>query len=495
MMVPTAMLIHNTIITMLITGSHVPPARLHTIKSALHPDYAERLLCQDKDCLLKQSGCMGNRFVVVQSQVAEDGVSGIAGEVVRYIAPHHKNDRRGSNLVISYDLPPGPLTQLFLIHIREGHGVLSRFHRHAQPHLFMSSSGLAFTDTLFAVWWATFYSSHKGPEPYFPPSKGRTLFVEHFIASTGHQPQESWEGAAMAMGNSVKQWREFYAPRMKHRLAQEAVHKHREWREGMMAGPSAHAAAQPSFAYSSSLATDSVPCCASAQPTPPPPPTHDAEPPQQVKREPGVGVKVEPTMHAGLPSDKKRVKVEPHESAEHAPPVVAPSSPISMSGLPLNKVEPAAASADAHHPPPKKVKVESQAALELGLSSSAMHVAPQHQLEALHEGEHECGTTTTTTNSSSGWDLGEEPLGGVQEQEQVEEEEGWDLEQQLQEQHPAADDGAACMPHFEADCETSSCMDEDDDDVVITHCVQPRCRNACDAIDLTMSSSDGDDEF
>lgn len=33
----TAMLVHNTLGAMMITGSHVPPARLHTIKTAVHP--------------------------------------------------------------------------------------------------------------------------------------------------------------------------------------------------------------------------------------------------------------------------------------------------------------------------------------------------------------------------------------------------------------------------------------------------------------------------
>ena len=53
-------MIHNTLLAMLVTGSHVPPARLHTIKTALHPSAAQHLLCQDKDCLLKLSGCKGN---------------------------------------------------------------------------------------------------------------------------------------------------------------------------------------------------------------------------------------------------------------------------------------------------------------------------------------------------------------------------------------------------------------------------------------------------
>ena len=156
---------------MLVTGSHVPPARLHTIKTALHPDAASSLLCQDKDCLLKLSGpCQGNRFEVHKSE-------GGGHHVVNYIAPHHKNDRRGKNQVLTYDLPAGPLSDLMLIHIREGHGVLTRAYKHRQPHLFMSGTGLAFSDCLFTQWWHAFYHNSNGPMPYFPPSKGRTLFA------------------------------------------------------------------------------------------------------------------------------------------------------------------------------------------------------------------------------------------------------------------------------------------------------------------------------
>lgn len=180
---------------------------------------------------------MGNRFEVV-GPMSGSACMGASKEYpcIKYIAPHHKNDRRGSNQVLTYDLPPGELTQLMLIHIQEGHEAMTTGSgRPAQPYLFMTSAGHAFNNCTFSQWWFGFYCTHGGPKPHFPPSKGRTLFVEHFISSTGQQPHE-WEGPALAMGNSVKQWREFYAPRMKGRLAQEAVQKHQAWRESLVAG-------------------------------------------------------------------------------------------------------------------------------------------------------------------------------------------------------------------------------------------------------------------
>ena len=82
----TAQLVHNTTLAMLLTGSHVPPARLHTLKTAVHPTYSKKLLCQDPDCLLKQSGCLGNRFEVV---VVDAGLEADDHTIIRYIAPHH----------------------------------------------------------------------------------------------------------------------------------------------------------------------------------------------------------------------------------------------------------------------------------------------------------------------------------------------------------------------------------------------------------------------
>ena len=93
---------------MWVTGSHVPPARLHTLKTCLHPSSADRLLCQDPDCLHRairgQGQCKGNRLEV---SAAPDGST-----AVHYIAPHHKNDRRKGSQTISYTLPDGLLADL-----------------------------------------------------------------------------------------------------------------------------------------------------------------------------------------------------------------------------------------------------------------------------------------------------------------------------------------------------------------------------------------------
>lgn len=204
----TSRLVHDTCLAMFITGSHVPPARLHTLKTSLHPHKAVVLQCQDPDCL-HRGGCMGNRFEVVPSAGGE-------GDRIRYVAPHHKTERRQGGRVLTYLVPEGPLTQLMLIHIKEGHTVLCDSVGKEQPLLFMTRAGNAYDDVTFPQWWGKLFDGPWGPPTdvtYFPPNKGRTLFVEHYMATTGNHPEE-WEGAAYAMGNSTKQWREHYAPQM-----------------------------------------------------------------------------------------------------------------------------------------------------------------------------------------------------------------------------------------------------------------------------------------
>ena len=66
-----AQAVHNCIVLMLVCGhpSGVPPARLHTIKTAQHPEFANKLGCQDVDCLYRRHNCLGNRWVVTSSIV------------------------------------------------------------------------------------------------------------------------------------------------------------------------------------------------------------------------------------------------------------------------------------------------------------------------------------------------------------------------------------------------------------------------------------------
>lgn len=149
------------------------------------------------------------------------------GQAIRYIAPHHKMDR-SKPINITYVLPPGQLTDLLLLHINEGHDVMTKkFGR--QPCLFMNRLGEEFSDQTFCVWWkrvlsAKYYGIH-GFTPYFAANFGRRIFCEWYTAVSGYAAEE-WSSAGACMGNGPKVWLSHYAPTVRQRMMQHAVDNH-----------------------------------------------------------------------------------------------------------------------------------------------------------------------------------------------------------------------------------------------------------------------------
>ncbi len=198
-------------------------------------------------------GCKGNMFYISQASIPtpeevqaadafwEEGTHYVGAQQpchVVYSSPHHKNDRRHAGLAsapIEYRLAAGALNELMAVYIREGHKVLCDRHGVHQQTLFMGSTGRAFCNSTFSQYWNRLLCT-LGPNTPFQPftaTKGRTLFVEHYIAVTGDSP-ENWEGPSYAMGNSPRQWRESYAPQRLRRLGQKAVdnlHKYRSFKQ------------------------------------------------------------------------------------------------------------------------------------------------------------------------------------------------------------------------------------------------------------------------
>ena len=107
--------------------------------------------------------------------------------------------------MVSFTLPPGNLTKMLLAHIMEGHKMLTLEHSDPPVNLFVQPrSGLPFSDATLSQFWAKVrpwlfalslimhcmhikqYASQvmRSAEvygiDYYPPSKGRVLFVESF---------------------------------------------------------------------------------------------------------------------------------------------------------------------------------------------------------------------------------------------------------------------------------------------------------------------------
>ena len=244
----TAITTQAAIIAMFVTGRHTgAPCRLSSIKSVIHPSFVGKLgACLDPDCPYPAGTCSGNRFevkLVPKKIVTTDNVSEatrstnviIQERRVRFVIPHHKNDRHNSQSGqdIEYDLPsqPNPLTKLMLVHIDEGQSTNQDYCAvERTPFLFLTNQGRPFTLTksAFTAYW-TQLMDRTAPANVirFPPSLARKSFVEWYTLEYGEEP-EMWDGAADIMGNSVRKWKEVYNVSNKKRRMQKTVDRFSE---------------------------------------------------------------------------------------------------------------------------------------------------------------------------------------------------------------------------------------------------------------------------
>jgi hypothetical protein len=204
-------------------GRFVPPVRIAILRSLLHPDAVgvgsgqgrNWRRCNDKDCR-DPTRCSGNHFELAALPSGERGIN--------FVAPHHKNDRRGFEQ-IKFRIPcAGPLNRLLLRHFDSGHALLTQATGQDVPNLFVTRRGGAFTAVTFTHQWKTLMRSSSEIE-YFCPSLARTAFVSEYTNTSG-LPADMWDGAATVMGNTVKMWNKEYNPQKRLREAQAAVDVH-----------------------------------------------------------------------------------------------------------------------------------------------------------------------------------------------------------------------------------------------------------------------------
>jgi hypothetical protein len=224
--------VQAAIVASLVTGSHMPPCRLAVIKSLLHPAFNGRKLCLDPDCK-EPDTCFGNHIKVIGGLVrdAQDPGSSSAvtphtARAITFHAPHHKTEHRGF-APIEFKLPEGELTDLLLLHIEEGHKLLTQATGDECVSLFVTRTGKPFSDSNFTQYWDKVMTSAPPELSYFPPVLARTVFVEDYTSATG-RPPNMWDGAAAIMGNSVPTWEACYNPSARKRRAQQAVDNHVE---------------------------------------------------------------------------------------------------------------------------------------------------------------------------------------------------------------------------------------------------------------------------
>lgn len=207
----------------LVVGADLPPLRLHIIKSILQPASSEVLGCIDQDCMF--TNCQGNR---VKLEDEDDTCVGVVFHVV-----HHKNDRRERHQQpVSFNVPKGDLLDLMVVHIKRGRPTLNctfscMLQGELSPYLFVSNIGNSFSDSTFVHYWDTLMANSRDfGFQRFPPTYGRTIFVE---AYTEAGDPALMEGASIVMGNSLKQWRAHYNPSRRRRMVESSVSGHAEF--------------------------------------------------------------------------------------------------------------------------------------------------------------------------------------------------------------------------------------------------------------------------
>jgi hypothetical protein len=244
--------VHDALLVSLVTGAHTPPLRLGHIKSWLHPSEVAKFGCRQQGC--QRENCLGNHLELVVDPVGKQAVAeedawmdhrglmrGFSYRNTRIKAhmEHGKTQRMNNFTRVSYILPDGDLTKLFLLHIKQGHALLVLEQPYKTRTLIVGKRGadISHNNSLFTHLWNDIM--HKCPirKAYkletFPPNDARTMFVETYTSDTGNAP-EFWDGAAV-VGNSVQQWGASYNPSKRSRLAQQAVDAHQAYAQNALA--------------------------------------------------------------------------------------------------------------------------------------------------------------------------------------------------------------------------------------------------------------------
>lgn len=219
------MQVQAAVIACLVVGADFPPLRVGLIKTLIQPSHSNSLgCCMDPDCLFPS--CKGDRVEVTGCNMSYTGSTDITIKVV-----HGKSDRKHQHGGYQVDIPEGLFKDLLLSHIEEGRAALEQegAGKEACLKLFVSNSGNPFNDATFVHYWRGVMDSARAfGLDYIPPTVARTVFVEDCCLNT---PKQFWEGAAMVMGNTVKQWAQSYNPSRKRRLVESMAANFKQYVE------------------------------------------------------------------------------------------------------------------------------------------------------------------------------------------------------------------------------------------------------------------------
>ena len=202
----SALMVHDAVLASFNFG-YLPPIRPSCICSIVHPQLIgnnPHRSCSDAGCQVR--GCRGNYL------------EHLGGHDFKLVLPHHKNQQRWGNQVISFNLPleMGQLLSIYCFQVwpflRGDTSV---------PTLFMNKSGTAMHPRQLCAYWKRMLAD-AGAAGLFPPKMLRHIFTTHRLEHP-EVPGPSNEHAAIVMGNSVEAWVKHYHRNHQNWAAQEAV--------------------------------------------------------------------------------------------------------------------------------------------------------------------------------------------------------------------------------------------------------------------------------
>ncbi|DBA92339.1 TPA: hypothetical protein ACH3X1_003068 [Trebouxia sp. C0004] len=202
-----------------VTFSHLPPIRLSCIRGLVAPSFQGP--CLHPDC--KLPGCEGNRLYIITTSPL----------LMRIKLPHHKNACKWGQASIEFDLP-AELAELLYTYLGESRRALLDHHLligQSCPYVFMDMHGRGFAGAVLTLYWQKWLVLQGGVS--MNPSMCRQVFVDERASNTAAAGPSS-QGAAMVMGHSEQQWRNWYDLQFHPRLAQNAVNSMQLWRTAML---------------------------------------------------------------------------------------------------------------------------------------------------------------------------------------------------------------------------------------------------------------------
>jgi hypothetical protein len=213
----------------------MPPVRLSSLRTLLHPDNITPVSCEDPEC--RHAQCQGNRMqFVVQDNQPVMYPGGRDGQKLRLVIVHHKSRNRTGKL-IAFDVPQSWVANGGWRYICSVQPMLTA--KTKCKRLFVNDSGNPFNSAGLKNWFynvqkSEHYDSAAMGEDMLPPSKLRNVFVtslQDMADAPGPSNLPAMRHAAMAMGSSMRQVHAHYDTNYDTRAAQVAVDRCQAWKQ------------------------------------------------------------------------------------------------------------------------------------------------------------------------------------------------------------------------------------------------------------------------